>query len=92
MYVMDADKIDAFKEYWQKHRYQRPKTNGLDGSKRQTWTETAIDCYNAKCICANCQNQRTCARLEKHTHNRYMKAVVRELFAELGAPPERIEE
>lgn len=91
MYVLDDDKLDAFKYFYEHQRLKRPKTNGLDGSKRLTWTETAIDCYNAHCICANCQNQRTCARLEKHTHARHMKEAVIELFTQLGAPPERIE-
>ena len=91
MWCIDEKKIDAFIEFWQKRSKGRKLiSNGLTTQDRLTWTEFARECYEAKCRCSKCNNNKTCSEIEKITHERKMKNTVIKLVRELGIPPERI--
>lgn len=92
MWCIDESKIDEFIAYWNiRTKERRPKiSNGKTGADRLAWTNMARECYEVKGICSKCTNNKTCAEVEKITHERKMKKTVIALVREIGLPPERI--
>lgn len=95
MYVIEDERIDAFKKYWDTRKekikpYAKRYTNGSYNADRLSWTNQALDCYDARCTCKNCMHHQTCKELETYLGEKKMKTVVIRLVKELGIPPERI--
>ena len=88
MLVIDRSNLTDFKEWWNHRPVGRRNSNTLtEGGKNYKWTETALDCYNANKICANCRNFFICKDLPEP---KPMKEYVKKTFELIGKPPERI--
>ena len=86
MWVVDTEKLDALKDFVRRLKIK----NGKKEDPKFKWTRTAIECYQAKLICSNCQNYEVCKSIESHEHTKPIKAKVIELYKKYGIPPERI--
>ena len=93
MYVVHKSKLDDFVNWWETRPIGRRSSKTItEGGLNYKWTETAIDCFNAKQICQNCSNYEACENIYKILHKKPIKEYVRKTYALIGAPiAEKIE-